>query len=107
MVQSFASTVGQIGDTVIISKGQHTIKAGFEYMRDRINVFYAGNEGLAGQFTFNGQYTGNTLNGTTTNGLPKPTFCWAFRNNSAWAQAAAHGANVPAFRRHSCKMTGK
>ena len=37
-------------------------------MRQRIDVFYAGNEGLAGQFTFNGQYTGNTLNGKTTNG---------------------------------------
>ena len=74
VVQDFASTVGQISDTAIITKGSHTIKAGFEFMRQRINVFYAGNEGLAGQFTFNGQYTGNTLNGTTTNGVPEADF---------------------------------
>ncbi len=74
VVQDFASTVGQIGDTAILTKGSHTIKTGFEYMRQRINVFYAGNEGLAGQFTFNGQYTGNTIGGTTTNGIPEADF---------------------------------
>jgi hypothetical protein len=74
VVQDFSSTVGQISDTVIINKGSHTIKAGFEFLRQRIDVFYAGNEGLAGQFTFNGQYTGNTANGKTTNGVPEADF---------------------------------
>jgi hypothetical protein len=74
VVQEFSSTVAQIEDTAILTKGSHTIKMGFEYMRQRIDVFYAGNEGLAGQFTFNGQYTGNTANGTTTNGLPEADF---------------------------------
>ncbi|HWF47370.1 MAG TPA: carboxypeptidase regulatory-like domain-containing protein [Bryobacteraceae bacterium] len=74
IVQDFSSTVGQIEDTVIINKGSHTIHAGFQFFRERINVFYSGNEGLAGQFTFNGQYTGNTANGKTTNGLPEADF---------------------------------
>ena len=74
VVQNFASTVGQIGDTAIITKGSHTFHVGFQYTRERINVFYAGNEGLAGQFTFNGQYTGVTTSGKTTNGLPEADF---------------------------------
>jgi hypothetical protein len=59
ILQEFSSTVVQAEDTAIITRGSHTIKAGFQYFRDRINVFYSGNEGLAGQLTFNGQYTGN------------------------------------------------
>ncbi len=74
VVQDFSSTVGQIEDTVIITKGSHTLHTGFQFFRERIDVFYAGNEGLAGQFTFNGQYTGNTASGTTTNGLPEADF---------------------------------
>jgi hypothetical protein len=74
VVSDFSSTVAQISDTAITTRRSHTIKAGFEYMRHRINVFYSGNEGLAGQFTFNDQYTGNTLNGTTTNGVPEADF---------------------------------
>ncbi len=74
ILQEFSSTVIQAEDTAIITKGSHTIKAGFQYFRDRINVFYSGNEGLAGQLTFNGQYTGNTSNGVTTNGVPEADF---------------------------------
>jgi hypothetical protein len=74
VVQDFASTVIQAEDTAIITRGAHTLHAGFQFFRDRINVFYSGNEGLAGQFTFNGQYTGNTLEGATTNGLPEADF---------------------------------
>jgi hypothetical protein len=74
ILQKFSSTVAQAEDTAIITKGSHTIKTGFQYFRDRIDVFYAGNEGLAGQLTFNGQYTGNTANGVTTNGVPEADF---------------------------------
>ncbi|MDQ2842440.1 MAG: TonB-dependent receptor, partial [Acidobacteriota bacterium] len=72
VVQDFSSTVIQAEDTAIITKGSHTIHAGFQFFRDRINVFYAGNEGLAGQFTFNGQYTGNTASGSK--GIPEADF---------------------------------
>jgi hypothetical protein len=74
VTQDFSSTVIQAEDTAIITKGSHTIHTGFQFFRDRINVFYSGNEGLAGVFTFNGQYTGNTLNSATTNGLPEADF---------------------------------
>ena len=74
VVQDFASTVIQAEDTAIITKGSHTLHVGFQYFRDRINVFYAGNEGLAGVFQFNGQYTGNTAGTTTTNGVPEADF---------------------------------
>ncbi|HEX4748267.1 MAG TPA: carboxypeptidase regulatory-like domain-containing protein [Bryobacteraceae bacterium] len=74
ITQDFASTVIEAEDTAILTRGPHTIRAGFQYFRDRINVFYSGNEGLAGVFTFNGQYTGNTVNGVSTNGLPEADF---------------------------------
>jgi len=74
IVQDFASTVIQAEDTAIITKGSHTLHAGFQYFRERINVFYAGNEGLAGVMTFNGQYTGNTAGGVTTDGLGEADF---------------------------------
>lgn len=75
ITQDFSSTVGQLEDTAIINIGAHTLRAGFQAFRDRIDVFYSGNEGLAGIFGFNGQYTGNTVGGTATSkGLPEADF---------------------------------
>ena len=56
--EEFSDTVIQAEDTAIITKGQHTMHAGFQVFRDRIDTFYSGNAGIAGQFGFNGQYTG-------------------------------------------------
>ena len=56
--QLFASTVIQGDDTVIITKGQHTLHAGFQIFRERINVYYAGNNGNQGFLGYNGQYSG-------------------------------------------------
>ncbi len=58
VVQAFATTVIQAEDTAIITKGTHTMHAGFQAFLNRINAFYPGNAGVAGQFGFNGQYTG-------------------------------------------------
>jgi hypothetical protein len=58
VLQEFADTVIQAEDTMIISRGAHTFRTGFQVFRDRINTFYSGNAGVAGQFGFNGQYTG-------------------------------------------------
>jgi len=55
----FADTVIQIGDTLIKTSGNHEFKGGFTFNRYRDNFLYPGNEGLAGQFNFNGQYTAN------------------------------------------------
>lgn len=59
ILQSFADTVIQAEDTAVITKGTHTMRAGFQTFRDRINTYYSGNAGIAGQFGFNGQYTGS------------------------------------------------
>jgi hypothetical protein len=59
VAEEFSDTVGQIGDTAIINRGKHTFHVGFQFMRERIDTFYSGNAGIAGQFDFNGQYTGS------------------------------------------------
>ena len=56
--QLFADTVIQYEDTAILTKGAHTMHFGFQGFRQRINTFYSGNNGLAGMFTFDGQYSG-------------------------------------------------
>jgi hypothetical protein len=56
--QLFASTVGEIDDTAVITRGRHTIHAGFQFFRERINVYYAGNAGNLGSLSFDGQYSG-------------------------------------------------
>ncbi len=54
----FNDTTIQAEDTVIITHGQHTMRAGFQYFRYREDYFYPSNDGVAGNFVFNGQYTG-------------------------------------------------
>lgn len=56
--QLFADTTIEYEDTVILTKGAHTMRAGFQGFRHRINTFYSGNNGLAGTFFYNGQYSG-------------------------------------------------
>ena len=56
-IQLFADTVIQYEDTVIWTLGQHTLKLGFQGMRERLDTFYSGNNGAAGIFSYNGQST--------------------------------------------------
>jgi hypothetical protein len=56
--EEFSDTVAQIGDTLLVNKGKHTMRTGFRFLRERIDTFYSGNAGVAGQFNFNGQYSG-------------------------------------------------
>jgi Carboxypeptidase regulatory-like domain/TonB dependent receptor len=56
--QLFADTVIQYEDTAIWTKGPHTMRFGFQGWRQRVNTFYSGNNGLAGTFTYSGQYSG-------------------------------------------------
>lgn len=56
---TFADTVIQATDTLTWTHGNHVFHTGFQAFRYRTNIFYPGNEGLAGQFFFNGQFTGN------------------------------------------------
>jgi Carboxypeptidase regulatory-like domain len=55
--QEFADTVIQYGDTATLTKGNHTLHFGFQGWRQRIDTFYSGNNGRAGEFTYDGRYT--------------------------------------------------
>jgi hypothetical protein len=55
--QLFADTVIQAQDALIVVRGRHIMHMGFQYMRDRINTFYAGNNGRTGFMNFSGRYT--------------------------------------------------
>jgi hypothetical protein len=56
---TFNDTVIQIGDSIVKTHGNHEFHVGFQFNNYRDNFLYPGNEGLAGFFNFNGQYTGN------------------------------------------------
>ncbi|HWX54368.1 MAG TPA: TonB-dependent receptor [Verrucomicrobiae bacterium] len=71
LVQSFHDTTLQFDDAVTWTHGNHIIKFGFQAYHYKMNDLYPGNAGLAGQFTFNGQFTGNT---GTTGGSPVADF---------------------------------
>jgi len=59
LVSQFHDTVVQAEDTVTMVRGKHTVNVGFEFYNYRTNVLYVGNSGLAGQFIYNGSFTGN------------------------------------------------
>jgi len=82
--QLFASAVIQADDTVIITKGQHTFHAGFQFFRERINVYYAGNNGNQGQIGFTGQYSG-TGESDFFLGLPA-SYGGGSADNGTWGQ---------------------
>jgi hypothetical protein len=68
LVSQFHDTVIQAEDTVTIIHGKHTVNVGFEFYNYRTNVLYVGNSGLAGQFIYNGSFTGNPSVGSSTAG---------------------------------------
>jgi hypothetical protein len=55
--QRFANTVIQLEDSLIITNGQHIFHTGFQYKRNRLNIFYAGNNGRTGFMDFSGRFT--------------------------------------------------
>src|SRR5262245_21792723 len=55
--QRFANTVIQLEDSLIITSGQHIFRTGFQYKRNRLNIFYAGNNGRTGFMNFSGRFT--------------------------------------------------
>ncbi|HTP85680.1 MAG TPA: TonB-dependent receptor [Bryobacteraceae bacterium] len=56
----FHQTSGLIEDTMIWTKGKHSMKYGFQFIRYRNDYVPAtSNDGAAGQIGFNGTYTGN------------------------------------------------
>lgn len=61
-VEIFHDTTIEAEDALTWTHGKHTLHGGFELYHYIMNDVYAGNQGAAGSFTFNGQYTGNNGN---------------------------------------------
>jgi TonB dependent receptor len=68
-VQSFHDTVMKFEDTATWTRGRHVLHTGVQAYRFRTNIFYPGNEGVAGTLGFGGQFTANptATNGTDVN----------------------------------------
>jgi len=52
LVQIFHSTQAQFEDNVILTHGRHQITSGFQYVRERQDYIYPGNNGALGFFNF-------------------------------------------------------
>ena len=59
LISQFHDTVVLAEDQATLIRGKHTVSLGFEYYNYRTNILYVGNSGLAGQFNFDGSFTGN------------------------------------------------
>jgi hypothetical protein len=90
LVSQFHDTVIQAEDTVTMIHGKHTLNVGFQFYNYRTNVLYVGNSGLAGQFIYNGSFTGNpsvgsagtsTTPSTIPTGWAEADFLLGFPNN--------------------------
>ncbi len=52
LVQVFHSTQGQFEDNLIYTRGRHQIKTGFQFIRQRQDYIYPGNNGALGYFGY-------------------------------------------------------
>ena len=57
--QLFASTVINFDDSLTYTRGHHVIKAGFQLLRERIDIYYASNSGNLGNIGFSGGFSGS------------------------------------------------
>ena len=62
-VEIFHDTTIEAQDTLTWTHGNHAVHFGAEFLHYYINDVYPGNEGVAGSFSFSGQYTGNSATG--------------------------------------------
>ena len=77
----------QIGDSIVKTYGNHEFHLGLQFNNYRDNFLYPGNEGLAGFFNFNGQYTGN---GGTSLGSGLADFLLGLPNNLGIGEGAGN-----------------
>lgn len=64
-VEIFHDTTVEAEDTLTWTHGKHVFHFGAELYHYIMNDIYPGNEGVAGSFTFSGQFTGNGATGTS------------------------------------------
>lgn len=68
--QIFRDTEIQAEDNVVISHGAHTFKTGFQFIRERNNYIYPGNEGALGNININSQLTTQPCTPTASSPCP-------------------------------------
>jgi hypothetical protein len=68
-VEIFHDTTLEGEDLLTWTHGRHVVTSGAEYFHYIINDLYPGTQGLAGAFTFNGQFTGNSGTNASVGGL--------------------------------------
>ena len=107
--QLFADTVIQAQDGVIINTGKHIIHTGFQFMRQRINTYYSGNNGAIGLMDYSGRFTAGPRcfgrgrrRGRRGRGGFLPRSAGPTRPR---ASAPALGASAPASSPRMCRMT--
>jgi len=71
-------------DNLTIQRGRHLLKMGANFIRYQQNRFYAGNNGLLGNFVYDGTFTGNAyadflLNDLSSKGRGSQTGKWGHR----------------------------
>jgi hypothetical protein len=54
LIQVFHTTQGQFEDNLVLTHGRHTIKTGFQFVRERQDYIYQGNNGALGFLTVGG-----------------------------------------------------
>jgi len=67
VTQSFDDHVWQFDDSLIYTKGRHSIKTGFQFWHEPIKTFYSGNNGELGFMNFKGTFTADSFSGATAN----------------------------------------
>ena len=67
VTQSFDDHVWQVDDSLIYTRGRHSLKFGFQFWHEPIKTFYSGNNGELGFMNFNGTFTADKFSGATTN----------------------------------------
>src|SRR6266568_3990139 len=75
--QLFADTVIQAEDALVITHGRHIFHTGFQFWRQRVNTFHAGNYGKWGIINFSGKFTAgpaDTATSSATVGFPEADF---------------------------------
>jgi hypothetical protein len=78
--QLFANTTYHYADNLTIIRGRHSMKTGFNILRQQMNTFYSGNNGRTGFMNFNGQFTA-TSSATPTMGWPDADFFLGLPSN--------------------------
>jgi hypothetical protein len=91
-IQNWSDTIIQASDNITLTHGRHVIQAGFQFMRQRMDDFYAGNAGILGDRYFGGNFTG----------APDSDFYLGMLNTSAqYFPSITGGTGEPAWGQRS------